>query len=95
MMRNTAFWCGSVRVVRGKNPGYSLLCAEATDELSNGQRLRVMRLRAGLTIREAAEMVGICRHTLINYESGRTKVKNVVVNNLQNIFSKAIQQNTP
>ena len=74
-MRNSAFWCGSVRIVHGKNPGYSLLCAEATDELSNGQRLRVMRLRAGLTICEAAEKVGICRHTLMNYESGRTIVK--------------------
>lgn len=60
MMRDAAFRCGSVRVVRGKNPGYSLLCAENEDGLSDGQRLRVMRLRAGLTIREAAEMVGIC-----------------------------------
>ena len=73
-MRNVAFWYGSVRVVRGKKPGYSLLCAEATDELSNGQRLRLLRLRAGLTIREAAEMVGICQHTLMNYENGRTPV---------------------
>ena len=95
MMRNAAFRCGSVRIVHGKNPGYSLLCAEATDELSNGQQLRVMRLRAGLTIREAAEIVGICRHTLMNYESGRTKVKTVVANNLENIYSKIIQQNTP
>ena len=94
-MRNSAFRCGSVRIVHGKKPGYSLLCAENEDGLSDGQRLRVMRLRAGLTIREAAEMVGICRHTLMNYESERTKVKNVVVNNLQNIFSKIIQQNTP
>ncbi len=95
MMRNAAFWCGSVRIVHGKKPGYSLLCAKATDELSNGQRLRVMRLRAGLTIREAANMVGICRHTLMNYESERTKVKTVVANNLENIYSKIIQQNTP
>ena len=94
-MLNAAFRCGSVRIVCGKKPGYSLLCAENEDGLSDGQRLRVMRLRAGLTIREAAEMVGICRHTLMNYESERTKVKNVVVNNLQNIFSKIIQQNTP
>ena len=64
-----------MRVVRGKKPGYSMLCAEATDELSNGQQLRVMRLRAGLTIWEAAEMVGISRHTLMNYESGRTSFK--------------------
>ena len=93
--RNAAFWCGSVRVVRGKKPGYSLLCAEADDNLPDGQRLKVMRLRAGLTIREAAEMVGICRHTLMNYESGRTKVKTVVVKKLQNLYTKVIQQNTP
>lgn len=86
MMRNIAFWCGSVRVVRGKKPEYSLLCAEATDELSNGQQLRVMRLRAGLTIREAANMVGVCRHTLMNYENGRTKVKAEVFMKLQHLY---------
>lgn len=85
-MLNAAFWCGSVRVVRGKKPEYSLLCAEATDELSNGQRLRVLRLRAGLTIREAANMVGICRHTLMNYESGRTAVKRNVSEKLQLLY---------
>ena len=42
-----------MRIVRGKKPEYSLLCAEADDKLSDGQRLRVMRLRAGLTIRES------------------------------------------
>lgn len=85
-MLNAAFWCGSVRVVRGKKPEYSLLCAEATDELSNGQRLSVLRLRAGLTIREAANMVGICRHTLMNYESGRTAVKRNVSEKLQLLY---------
>ena len=94
-MRNVAFRCGSVRVVRGKKPEYSLLCDENEDGLSDGQRLRVMRLRAGLTIREAANMVGICRHTLMNYESGRSKVKTVVVKKLQNLYTKVIQQNTP
>ena len=85
-MQNGALWCGSVRIVHGKKPGYSLLCVSETDELSNGQRLRVMRLRAGLTIREAAEMVGICRHTLMNYESGRTKVKEEVLERLECIY---------
>lgn len=31
-------------------------CAEVADKMSDGPQLRVMRLRAGLTIREAAEM---------------------------------------
>ena len=53
---NFSFRCGSVGVVRGKKPEYSLLCAEVADKMSDGQMLRAMRLRAGLTIREAAEM---------------------------------------
>ena len=85
-MLNAAFWCGSVRIVQGKKPGYSLLCAEATDELSNGQQLRVMRLRARLTIREAAELVGVCRHTLMNYENGRRSVKRNVSEKLQLLY---------
>ena len=34
------------------------------------------RLRAGLTIRQAAETVGICRHTLMNYENEGAKGNN-------------------
>ena len=82
---NSAFWCGYVRVVRGKKPVYSLLCAENEDWLSDGQRLKVLRLRAGLTIREDEEMVGICRHTLMNYESGRTKIKEEVLKKLERL----------
>ena len=85
-MLNAAFRCGSVRIVCGKKPGYSLLCASETGELSDGQRLRVMRLRAGLTIREAAEMVGICRHTLMNYESERTKVNENIFEKLERLY---------
>lgn len=85
-LRNVAFWCGSVRVVRGKKPGYSLLCALEVDELSADEHLRVLRLRAGLTIWEAADMVGICRHTLMNYESGRTKVKAEVFEKLERLY---------
>ena len=85
-MLNAAFRCGSVRIVHGKKPGYSLLCAENDDGLSDGQRLRVMRLRAGLTIREIAERVGICRHTLMNYESGRTIIKAEVFEELECLY---------
>ena len=85
-LQNVAFWCGSVRIVHGKKPGYSLLCAENEDGLSDGQRLRVMRLRAGLTIRKAANMVGICRHTLMNYENGRNKVKTEVFEILERLY---------
>ena len=85
-MLNAAFWCSSVRFVRGKKPGYSLLCVENEKGLSDGQRLRVLRLRAGLTIREAAEMVGFCRHTLMKYDSGRTAVKRNVPEKLQLLY---------
>ena len=75
-----------MRIVHGKKPGYSLLCAENEDGLSDGQRLRVIRLRAGLTILEASEKLGICRHTLMNYESGRTKVNENIFEKLERLY---------
>ena len=83
---NFAFWCGSVRVVGAKKPEDSLLCACDMDTLTDGERLKVLRLHAGLTIRQAAEAVGICRHTLMNYESGRTAVKRKVYTKLQSCY---------
>ena len=57
-----AFWCGSVKVVGAKKPEDSLLCACDGTTLTDGERLKALRLRAGLTIRQAAEAVGICRY---------------------------------
>ena len=91
-IRNSLFGCCSVRVVRGKKPEYSLLCAEADDKLSDGQQLRAMRLRAGLTIREAAEMVEISRHTLMNYECGRSKVKAPTKKKLVRLYQSLIDR---
>ena len=82
-----AFWCGSVKVVGAKKPEDSLLCACDMDTLTDGERLKVLRLRAGLTIRQAAEAVGICRHTLMNYESRRSKVKAAVRERLVRLYS--------
>lgn len=48
-----------------------MLCAINFEELSVSERLRVLRLRAGLKIDEAAKAVGIDRGTLMNYELGR------------------------
>ena len=81
-----AFWCGSVKVVGAKKPEESLLCACDGTTLTDGERLKALRLRAGLTIRQAAEAVGICRHTLMNYESGRTAVKRKVYTKLQSCY---------
>ena len=83
----SAFWCGSVKVVGAKKPEDSLLCACDMDTLTDGERLKVLRLHAGLTIRQAAEAVGICRHTLMNYESRRSKVKAAVRERLVRLYS--------
>ena len=83
----SAFWCGSVKVVGAKKPEDSLQCACDTEELTDGERLRVLRLRAGLTIRQASEQVGISRHTLMNYESGKTKIKPAVRERLVSSYS--------
>ena len=61
----------SIRIIAAKKPRYSLLCAENIESLKVGDRLRVLRLRAGLKIDEAAKAVGIDRGTLMNYEHGR------------------------
>ena len=84
---DSAFWCGSVKVVGTKKPEDSLLCACDVDTLTDGERLKVLRLRAGLTIRQAAEAVGICRHMLMNYESGRSIVKPAVYQRLTRLYS--------
>lgn len=86
-MQYSAFWCGSVKVVGAKKPEDSLLCACDSDTLTDGERLRVLRLRAGFTVRQAAEMVGICRHTLMNYESGKTIAKSDVLDRLVRLYS--------
>ena len=82
----SAFWCGSVKVVGAKKPEDSLLCACDVNTLTDSERLNMLRLRAGLTIRQAAEAVGICRHTLMNYESGRSEVKAAVRERLVRLY---------
>ena len=82
----SAFWCGSVKLAGAKKPEDSLLCACDVNTLTDGKRLKVLRLRAGLTIRQAAEVVGICRHTLMNYESGRSEVNPEVRERLVRLY---------
>lgn len=92
---NFAFLCGSVRVVWGKKPDDYLRCACDTEELTDGERIRVLRLRSGLTIRQAAEQVGICRHTLMNYENGRAKVKSEVSDRHNDFLNKLKAHSIP
>lgn len=49
-LRNAAFWCGSVHIVCGEKPRYSLLCTDNEDGLSDGQQLRVLRLISSVDI---------------------------------------------
>lgn len=86
-MQYSAFWCGSVKVVGAKKPEDSLLCARDADMLTDGERLRVLRLRAGFTVRQAAEALGICRHTLMNYERGKTIAGPVLMDRLVRLYS--------
>ena len=72
-----------------KHPSDSLLFSSDIDELSMGEQLKVMRLRSGLTIKEAAELAGIDRCTLMNYERGRTeRLKQRTVEQLIEIYQK-------
>ena len=73
----------SIRITAAKKPWDSLLYAEKLDTLSIGERLRVLRLRAGFKIDEAAMAVGIDRGTLMNYELGRVgRMKKVTLEKL-------------
>ena len=75
--QQTALYCGSV------------LCLSKNRELSLGEQLKVMRLRSGLTINEAARLAGIDRCTLMNYEQGRTtRMKRRTVERLMEIYNK-------
>ena len=80
-------WCTSVRIVTAKKPADSLLCGGDINELCDGERLKVLRLRAGLTIKQTAEIVGICRHTLMNYEGGKAKIKAKVWDRIVGLYS--------
>ena len=71
--QSSALYCGSVGIVNCKKPSDSLLCVSDFEDLSIGEQLKVMRLRSEFTIKDAAELAGIDRCTLMNYEWGRTK----------------------
>ncbi|MBD5130925.1 MAG: helix-turn-helix domain-containing protein [Ruminococcaceae bacterium] len=78
-----------MRIISAKKPSYSLLCSEDIDTLSIGERLRVMRLRAGLTIEQAAQAVGVERRCVMNYELGRVKhMKKDVLSKLYTLYEK-------
>lgn len=78
-----------MRIISAKKPAYSLLCSEDTDTLSIGEQLRVMRLRAELTIEKAAQAIGVERRCVMNYELDRVKhMKRDILTKLLMLYEK-------
>ena len=75
-----------MRVISAKKPLDSLLCSSDSENITLGEQLRVMRLSAGLTVKQAADTVGIHRGTLMNYELGRTEPKPKVAEKLIQLY---------
>ena len=83
---DNSLFIDSVRIISAKKPLHSLLCSSDSENLTLGEQLRVMRLSAGFTIKQAADAVGIHRGTLMNYEVGRTMPKSTVVEKLIQLY---------
>lgn len=64
-----------MRIISAKKPAFSLLCSADTDidTLPINEQLRVKRLKAGLTIEQAAHAIGVERRRVMNYELGKVK----------------------
>ena len=78
---------GAVRVVCCKFPQDSVICSEHSDSLTEGERLRVMRLCAGFTIDEAAGVIGVDRGTIMNYElDGFRRMKRETLHKLYKLY---------
>ena len=77
----------TVRIISAKKPAYSLLCSEDPETLPINEQLRVKRLKAGLTIEQAAQAIGVERRRVMNYELGRVKrMKTDVVDKLFKLY---------
>ena len=67
----------------------ALLCSKNIDTLTLGERLRVMRLRTGLTLEQAARTIGVERRMVMNYELGKVKhMKAEIVSRLITLYNK-------
>lgn len=66
-------YAGSVNVIGTKNPADAVLCSLDFEKLTLGEQLRVLRLKAGLTIEQAARSVGVGRRCVMEYELGKVK----------------------
>ncbi len=65
-----------------------MFCAKDVNEMTECEKLRAMRLRRGITIEEAANAVGISRHTVMNYELKENfKRKKRIVEALINFYN--------
>ena len=90
-MCGNAVYAGAVRIISAKKPKYSLLCTEDMDNLTTGERLRFMRLRAGYTIEQAARAAGVGRRCVMNYELGRVRnMKKDTISKLFELYEKSL-----
>lgn len=79
-----------MRIISAKKPAYSLLCSEDPDTLPINEQLRVKRLKAGLTIEQAAQAIGVERRRVMNYELGRVKhMKKDILTKLFKLYEEA------
>ncbi len=86
---DNSLYLGKVRIISANKPDYSLLCSEDIDTLPLGEQLRVMRLRTGLTIEQAAQAIGIERRRVMNYELGKVKrMKPDVISRLLELYKE-------
>ncbi len=78
-----------MRIISAKKPSYSLLCSENIEALPLGEQLRVMRLRTGLTIEQAAQAIGVERRRVMNYELGKVmRMKQDVISELLKLYKQ-------
>ena len=86
---------GKVRIISAKKPAYSLLCSTEADTLPINEQLRIKRLQAGLTIKQAAQAIGVERRRVMNYELGKVKrMKPNIVTKLLELYNETNTKNT-
>lgn len=93
--QNNSPYIGEVRIISAKKPAYSLLCSTEADTLPINEQLRIKRLQAGLTIKQAAQAIGVERRRVMNYELGKVKrMKPNIVTKLLELYNETNTKNT-
>lgn len=86
---NEPLYAGSVAIIGTKYPADAVLCSSDFKKLTLGEQLRVLRLKAGLTIEQVARSVGVGRRCVMGYELGKVKhMKRDTVAKLLKLYKK-------